>query len=147
MSNKPRGLGRGLGDLLADNAPEVRPSSVIRRDEDGEVSISPTPSAYGEAVKRGSTDTYQESEEARPLVFPAVTPIISGAQAQTDEARPPIDEAREILEADAAITGRSLDEADQKTDSAEAKESGEGKDTEPTAVYPRSLKAVFRNFK
>ena len=41
MSKRTSGLGKGLEDLLNDNAPEIRLSgTVIRRDEDGDVSVS-----------------------------------------------------------------------------------------------------------
>ncbi|MBQ8849643.1 MAG: hypothetical protein IJ011_04860 [Clostridia bacterium] len=40
MSRKTSGLGRGLGDLLVDNTPEMKSASVIRRDEDGEVNVT-----------------------------------------------------------------------------------------------------------
>ena len=146
MSNKSRGLGRGLGDLLADNAPEVRSSSVIRRDEDGEVVISPTPTPIYTETAAKLTEVRQASGEAsRPLVFPAVTPIVGGEEA-------PEDEARAILEADAEISGKPLEQdssSDADTSEESSKEeqgSGAAKD-EQTVVYPRSLKAVFRNFK
>ena len=146
MSNKPRGLGRGLGDLLADNAPEVRASSVIRRDEDGEVSISPYAQ---EATETSNTRNYSEEEISRPLVFPAVTPVIGGSAAREDAEDEPIDEAKEILEAEAAITGKSLEELEAEMNpnaEAESERGGAG-NSEQTIVYPRSLKAVFRNFK
>lgn len=42
MQKKPSGLGRGLGDLLEDNAPEIRKntSKVIIRTDDKNVSVS-----------------------------------------------------------------------------------------------------------
>lgn len=145
MSNKPRGLGRGLGDLLADNAPEVRSSSVVRRDEHGEVSIS----HVAEPSPRKSTgDEYADGENNRPLVFPKVTPIVGGAS-HTEEQSEETDEAREILEADAAITGKPIEDSflnSGASKSSASNESGAEK-AEDTVVYPRSLKAVFRNFK
>ena len=44
MPKKPSGLGRGLGDLLEDNAPSLRtqqPSVVIRTGQSGEVPPPP----------------------------------------------------------------------------------------------------------
>ena len=42
MSGRKSGLGRGLGDLLADNAPELRGgATVVWRDESGEVTVTP----------------------------------------------------------------------------------------------------------
>ena len=42
MSRRTSGLGRGLGDLLADNSPEIRGgATVVRRDENGEATITP----------------------------------------------------------------------------------------------------------
>ena len=140
MSNKPRGLGRGLGDLLADNSPEVRGSSVIRKNESGEVTVSPVELSPVTAV-RETGGRYAEEEISRPLVFPQVTPIVGG----TSQA----DEAREILEADAAISGRPVTVISAGTDEADTaadRQSGAEKEGE-TVVHPRSLKAVFRNFK
>ena len=147
MSNKTRGLGRGLGDLLADNAPEIRSSSVIRRDENGEVSISPIAES-GEPISRKSPNDEIADESSRPLVFPKVTPIVGGS-GQADEDDTPIDEAREILEADAAISGKPFDEAltVSCSDRLDRGENSEAGNTEERVVYPRSLKAVFRNFK
>ena len=150
MSNKPRGLGRGLGDLLADNSPEIRASSVIRRDEDGEVSISHTNSGVT-AAKASHSEKPTENEVMRTLVFPAVTPMVGGASARAAsiESIEKIDEAREILEADAAISGKTLETSDIKNDirSEEKIEESAEEKTEQTVVYPRSLKAVFREFK
>lgn len=42
MAKKASGLGRGLGELMEDNAPTVhRGGNVIRRDEQGSVSVTP----------------------------------------------------------------------------------------------------------
>ncbi len=70
MSRKESGLGRGLGDLLIDNAPEVRHSgTVIRRDEEGDVSISPTEGANTEII-HAVNDEYRG-----PQVHTVITPI------------------------------------------------------------------------
>ena len=149
MSNKPRGLGRGLGDLLADNAPEVRASTVIRRDGNGEVVVSHTASEG--AIRPNRANSLSEDEVERTLVFPAVTPMVGGASARAaaTEAVEEIDETREILEADAAISGRpsqvSVGGNDVESDT--KSEEDPEKKPEETVVYPRSLKAVFRSFK
>ena len=44
MAKKPSGLGRGLGDLLEDNAPSLRtqqPSVIVRTGQGGEVAPPP----------------------------------------------------------------------------------------------------------
>ena len=42
MAKKASGLGRGLGELMEDNAPVVRRGgTVIRKDEKGPVSVTP----------------------------------------------------------------------------------------------------------
>ncbi len=55
MQKKPSGLGRGLGDLLEDNAPEVRKntSRVIIRTDDKNVSVS-TAELYPQKPKNKS---------------------------------------------------------------------------------------------
>lgn len=59
MAKKQSGLGRGLGDLLADNTPEVRGGGTVVRKQEGE-SVVITPSSGGEADA--------------PKTQPAVTP-------------------------------------------------------------------------
>ena len=42
MPKKPSGLGRGLGDLLDDNTPEIRAGkSVVIRSEGGSIQMTP----------------------------------------------------------------------------------------------------------
>lgn len=55
MQKKPSGLGRGLGDLLEDNAPEITKSSsrVVIRAEDKRISVS-TAELYTERPKNKS---------------------------------------------------------------------------------------------
>lgn len=56
MQKKPSGLGRGLGDLLEDNSPEITKSSsrvVIRAAEDKKISVS-TAELYTEKPKNKS---------------------------------------------------------------------------------------------
>ena len=43
MAKKPSGLGRGLGDLLEDNAPEIKTktsSRVVLRNDEKKISVS-----------------------------------------------------------------------------------------------------------
>ena len=71
MSKKLSGLGRGLGDLFEDNSPEVRSSGiVVRRDESGEVTISPDAVDGARVVHAGSVGNY-----AAPYVHTVVMPV------------------------------------------------------------------------
>ena len=70
MSKNVSVLGRGLGDLLEDNAPEVRHSgTVVRRDESGEVSISPEEIESAQIIK-----TVSGTDFAEPKII--VTPVV-----------------------------------------------------------------------
>ncbi len=120
MSKKTSGLGRGLGDLLEDNAPELKSASVVRRGEDGEVSVSPIALSY---VKEESKDA------EKPLVFPSVTPIIGGESREVSDPGEPSGTAGDIG------GGENAD-----TDAKKVEVVGEPPRT-------RSLKAVFRSFK
>ncbi len=122
MSKKPSGLGRGLGDLLEDNAPELKSATVIRRNEDGEVSVSPIAVSYIKEEKN--------EDCAKPLVFPTVTPITGGSDTEKAE---PFDAAEKISEIS--------EFGNEKAENAEKKPEYD----EPPRT--RSLKAVFRNFK
>lgn len=55
MQKKPSGLGRGLGDLLEDNSPEITKSStrVVIRTDDKKISVS-TAELYTEKPKNKS---------------------------------------------------------------------------------------------
>ena len=56
MQKKPSGLGRGLGDLLEDNSPEITKNSsrvVIRASETKKISVS-TAELYTEKPKSKS---------------------------------------------------------------------------------------------
>ncbi len=123
MSKKPSGLGRGLGDLLEDNAPELKSSSVIRRDGDTEVSVSPIAVSYIKEEAR---------EDTKPLVFPAVTPITGGASAKLED-----DEGSSDIQED-------TEDAFEVSNAEEASK----KDLKSSELpRTRSLKAVFRSFK
>ncbi len=120
MSKKKSGLGRGLGDLLDDNAPEIRSSgTVVRRDHDGDVSISPVETESTEIIHAISNDEYRDAH-----VHAVVTPL-SVPEEDTDMAG---DEAAE----NAAITEEAPISQEEKQ--AEDKQRP-------------SLKAVFRSFK
>ena len=56
MAKKPAGLGRGLGDLLEDNTPDVRKSAsakVVVRTEEKRISVT-TAELYPEKPKNKS---------------------------------------------------------------------------------------------
>ena len=74
MSKNTSVLGRGLGDLLEDNAPLVRSSgTVVRHDLTGDVTISP------EAVKSREILHTLSTDYRSPQVHAAVTPITAGS--------------------------------------------------------------------
>ena len=56
MQKKPSGLGRGLGDLLEDNSPEIRKSTakVVIRTETKKVSMTSTADIYPQIIKNKS---------------------------------------------------------------------------------------------
>lgn len=76
MAKKDSGLGRGLGDLLFDNTPEIKTSgSVIKRDGDREISVDHGVSSdfsTASVVKNAGNYTEQTS---KPQVFATVEPI------------------------------------------------------------------------
>ena len=119
MSKKTSGLGRGLGDLLEDNAPELKSATVIRRNEDGEVSVSPVAVSY---IKEERNEEY-----TKPLVFPSVTPITGGNSAEKAEASQTTEKVDENGENSAKIVDKTPEHSE--------------------LPRTRSLKAVFRNFK
>lgn len=53
MAKKPSGLGRGLGDLFEDNAPEVKTdkSKVIIRQPDGDKNMKSGPDLFDKDKK------------------------------------------------------------------------------------------------
>ena len=57
MAKKPSGLGRGLGDLLEDNAPQIRGgSSVVKKNDGVAIHITPPPSPTPAAKPKGLYD-------------------------------------------------------------------------------------------
>ena len=105
MSKRTSGLGRGLGDLLADNSPEIRGgATVIRRDEDGEATITPDVSdgvgaqiaaeaqeSYGKDeknIKNQETETQVLKENANVSAENTQTRIIIGGSSYTADTDP-----------------------------------------------------------
>ena len=125
MAKKDSGLGRGLGDLLFDNTPEIRMGgSVIKRDGNreitvnhGESSINPTVSV----VKNAGNYTEQTSI---PQVFATVEPINAKNESVTAEQL-----SIETVEPTVIIAN------------------GASGDEDTPAAPKRSLKALFREYK
>ena len=136
MTKKTSGLGRGLGDLLDDNAPEVRGSgTVIRHDGDGDVSISPERVEGTEIIHTLSTD-YRE-----PQVHKAVTPITaysSDMPLTVEDIREAAEEKGETVTVGNAVTEREEAEPQIREAASEA---------EVQPQRSRSLKALFREYK
>ena len=128
MSKKTSGLGRGLGDLLEDNAPELKSATVIRRDEDGEVRVSPVAVSY---VREAESE-----KESKPLVFPKVTPISGGASDSAEKVSEEIEKNAETSE------GISEKTAEPEPSVSENEE----KPLYEELPRTRSLKAIFRTF-
>lgn len=128
MSKKTSGLGRGLGDLLADNAPEVRVSgTVVRNDGEKMTSVSNTE----EDRKKAEQNDANLDEYLKISVYRTEE---SGVVAKT----------RERVEVSDLYAIRT--ESTENTEAA----ANEAQNSEPTpneAPRPRSLKAVFRSFK
>ena len=83
MSKNVSVLGRGLGDLLEDNAPEVRHSgTVVRRDGGREVSISPE-EIESERIIRSVSGT--DTGEAQVIVTPVRQESAAEVQAPVTE--------------------------------------------------------------
>ena len=157
MSKKTSGLGRGLGDLLEDNAPEVRSSgTVVRRDAYGEVSISPETVESAEIIHSTSMHSYREAQ-----VYTAVTPI-SAKNESDDGCEPPqgreeISNVRSHVSSEETIPDsirlsgetEAVGEVEKNTENDEKDESAakKGETIAEEPVRRRSLKAIFREFK
>ena len=131
MSKRTSGLGRGLGDLLADNSPEIRGgATVVRRDENGEATITPD---IADIV---------ETEADVAAVVENVGGEAAFAEQGSEEPELPSDTAE-----DTPIVINSADQsnrADQygRTNTVRQPNAGE------EAHHPhRSLKALFRSYK
>ncbi len=131
MSKKESGLGRGLGDLLMDNAPEVRTSgSVVKKDTDREISITHTGIASeNERTVIKNADNYIEIT-SKPYVYTPVTPIKA-------EAAPIIDDN---------VNEKPIEEiAEEKVDLSAISDDDLAKNE--ARSRSRSLKALFREYK
>lgn len=174
MSKKTSGLGRGLGDLLEDNAPEIRSSgTVVRRDAYGEVSVSPEKVGSAEIIHSTSMHSYREAQ-----VYMAVTPI--SAKSESFDASEPWQSREELVSSAVSasdvsgggkseetipdtikLAGESVDHGAEKTASDSSEDANETENVEKNEISEknaealseepvrrtRSLKAIFREFK
>ena len=149
MSKNTSVLGRGLGDLLEDNAPLVRSSgTVVRHDSAGDVSISPEAVESREILHTLSTD-YRS-----PQVHAAVTPITAGRGSYSE----PLtledidgeygDDAPE--EKSASVSVRTEENAQNPVETVAEPvviiADGSKKDEEIPEAPRKSLKALFREY-
>jgi len=68
MAKKPSGLGRGLGDLLEDNNPEIRgKSNVVLRGEAGAPSGEDAPSVVVPPLGCAPKSLYEEKPKNRSI--------------------------------------------------------------------------------
>ena len=149
MSKNTSVLGRGLGDLLEDNAPLVRSSgTVVRHDSAGDVSISPEAVESREILHTLSTD-YRS-----PQVHAAVTPITAGRGSYSE----PLtlediygeygDDAPE--EKSASVSVRTEENAQNSAETVAEPvviiADGSKKDEEIPEAPRKSLKALFREY-
>ena len=68
MAKKPSGLGRGLGDLFEDNAPEVKTNKgkvVIRKSGDNEVVMRSNDELYAKDKKPKNRSVYLNYKDKR----------------------------------------------------------------------------------
>ena len=129
MAKKDSGLGRGLGDLLFDNTPEIRTSgNVIKRDGDKEIYVDHGVKAEEISVSVVKNAGNYTEQTSKPHVFAAVEPITAKNESIVIE-QLSIDGIEPTV-----ITAGSNDDSSKKSEEA--------------PVTPRrSLKAVFREFK
>ena len=135
MSKRTSGLGRGLGDLLADNSPEIRGgATVIRRDGDGEALITPDASdgISGKITSEIQTDGKKiEFSEAQ-----------TGVSAE-DNADKRSDDATEDSQVRIIIGGSSYVAGNDPYAAAPTS----GIDPTEERTTRRSLKALFKSYK
>ena len=129
MSKRTSGLGRGLGDLLADNSPEIRGgATVIRRSEDGEATITPdvsdgvrepfeTENYENIAQNVENDDQISKNEESLTENSAHNTPIVIGSRSPSEQ----------NIYSDIYYSGASVTEERQSS--------------------RRSLKALFKSYK
>ena len=132
MSKRTSGLGRGLGDLLADNSPEIRGgATVVRRDENGEATITPD-----------IADVVETAADVAAVVENVGGEAVDVEQVDSEkEPQTPSRDAEPII----INAGLSAGEAIFENANSEAVRQAE---TSEEIHHPhRSLKALFRNYK
>lgn len=155
MSRRTSGLGRGLGELLADNSPEIRGgATVVRRDENGETTITPdiadvveTEADVAAVVEHvggepaavtltgGETATYEQL---------SIESVNSTCEKDKITAHNVVD-GRDLAEtAPIIINANSSVYADGEVQAEEFSRQEAGEEVHHTR---RSLKALFRNYK
>ena len=129
MSKRTSGLGRGLGDLLADNSPEIRGgATVVRRNEDGEATITPDISDGVEGIS--IAEAYDA--ETENSIKEEQTSDIDGAMTPDLSSEPRI------------IIGGS---SNLSSNDPYAASSVSGVDSSDARPAHRSLKALFKSYK
>lgn len=132
MSKRTSGLGRGLGDLLADNSPEVRSgATVIRRNESGEATVTPDVSD-GVTVPNSNASAHQNviAEQAAAM----------GEEPKTDgQANTP----------EAEVQPRIIIGGASRSENFDGLAASSAANTTPVTENPphRSLKALFKSYK
>lgn len=127
MSKRTSGLGRGLGDLLADNSPEIRGgATVIRRNKNGEATVTPDISDGVESAV--ASEIYGKTEEKgeKEAVILTKSADISAADHQP----------RIIIGGESA-----------SNNAVEFQLSGQDASQTETRTARRSLKALFKSYK
>ena len=150
MSKNMSVLGRGLGDLLEDNAPLVRSSgTVVRHDSAGDVSISP------EAVKSREILHTLSTDYRSPQVHAAVTPITAGRLSYSEplsleDIYGEYGEDGISSEKSASVSMRTEENAQNTAEIAAEPvviiADGSKKDEEIPETPRKSLKALFREY-
>lgn len=140
MSKRTSGLGRGLGDLLADNAPELRSgATVIRRDEGGEVTITPNAADAIEKTEEISAASIDADEIAEISEQGSDKNETSDASEASD---------RVIVITPSSSSNELAKNVDKRPDSAEEPKTIGTSESGETVHHPhRSLKALFRSYK
>ena len=135
MSKRTSGLGRGLGDLLADNAPELRGgATVIRRDEDGEVTVTPDAADAIEKIEETNAESNDADVSSEVLEQ-------SGGASEADNSS---DEEEKVI----VITPSEAKNVDISPTNTETAADVSPSENSETVHHPhRSLKALFRSYK
>ena len=136
MSKRTSGLGRGLGDLLADNSPEIRGgATVVRRNEDGEAVITPD---LSDGVEGGIVTKIYEN---------AVVNDIKEVANDVNEDR--IEETSVFSESEVSAEPRIIIGGSSNMSSTDpyAASTVSGADGSEARPAHRSLKALFKSYK